>query len=221
MGRPSTRAAQAMALVVAHVTREQVFSFWPIKQLNTSRLGNKVGKHSTRAARGLPSRSVACSLRETRDCHRRLSPMLHRPSPSPIARHPLQPSAPRSGSMASPPPLRALWRRQRGSFLSPARRRRPPARCDAAGCPAPSLHASRATEQTSLVRFRPETDFDSKFPVSNFAAPSLAGRSPALAEQELWNRKSEGISSLYFNSLLILILTSRFTISILSFLCRV
>ena len=200
MGGPSTRAAQAMALVVAHVTREQVFSFWP---------SNRVGQQSTRAARGLPSRSVACSLRETRDCHRRLSPTLHRPPPSPVT--------------PSSPPLRAPvpWPCPLHSVLCGDADRPPAARCDAAGCPAPSLHASRATEQASLVRFRPETDFDSKFPVSNFAAPSLAGRSPALAEQELWNRKSEEISSLYFNSLLILIVTSRFTISILSFLCRV
>jgi hypothetical protein len=100
--------------------------------------------------------------------------------------------------------------------VAPAGRQLP-----AAGCPAPSLYASRATEQASLVRFRPKTDFDSKFLVSNFVAPSLVDQSPVLAEQELWNRKSEGLSSLYFNSLLILILTSRFTISILSFLCRV
>jgi len=210
-----------MALVVAHVIREQVFSFWPIKQPNTSRPGNGVGQQSTRAARGLPSRSVACSLHETRDCHRRPSHTLHRPLPSPVTPSSPPLRAPVQWPRPSPPPLCALRRRRRGSFLSPTWRRRPPARCDAAGCPAPSLHASRATKQASLVRFRPETDFDSKFPVSNFAAPSLAGRSPALAEQELWNRKSEGISSLYFNSLLILILTSRFTISILSFLCRV
>ena len=166
-------------------------------------------QQSTRATRGLPSRSVACSLHETRDCHRRPSPTLHRLPLSSIARHPLQPSVPRSGFMASPPSLCA------GAGRSPV------ALCDVAGCLAPSLHARRATEQASLVRFRPETDFDSKFPVSNFAAPSLAGRSPALAEQELWNRKSEEISSLYFNSLLILIVTSRFTISILSFLCTI
>jgi hypothetical protein len=53
------------------------------------------------------------------------------------------------------------------------------------------------------------------------SARAPRGRAPELAEQELWNIKSEGISSLYFNSLLILILTSRFTISILSFLRRV
>ena len=151
-----------MALVVAHVTREQVFSFWPIKQPNTSKSGNRVGQQSTRAARGLPSRSIACSLCETRDCHCRLSHTLHRPPPSPVT--------------PSSPPLRAPvpWPRPLRSAL-----------CGAAGCLAPSSHASRATEQASLVRFRPETNFDSKFPVFNFAAPSLAGRSPALAEQEL------------------------------------
>jgi hypothetical protein len=56
------------------------------------------------------------------------------------------------------------------------------------------------------------------------AAPSvgaLRGRAPELPEQELWYMKSEVISSLYFYSLLILILTSWFTISILSFQCRV
>ena len=154
----------------------------------------------------MPSRSIACSLCETRDCHRRPSHTLHLPPPSPVS-----------------PPLRSPvpWPRPLRYALCGGTGRSPAARCDATGCPAPSLHASRATEQASLVRFRPETDFDSKFPVFNFATPSLAGRSPALAEQELWNRKSEGISSLYFNSLLILIVTSRFTISILSFLCRV
>jgi len=169
----------------------------------------------------LPSRSVACSLRETRDCDRPLSPTLHRPPPSPVTPS----SPPLRAPVPWPRPLRSALCGGAGAAPSSARRggagRPPAARCDAAGCPAPSLHASRATEQASLVRFRPETDFDSKFPVSNFAASSLAGQSPALAEQELWNRKSEGISSLYFNSLLILILTSRFTISILSFLCRV
>jgi len=178
-------------------------------------------QQSTRAAWGLPSHSVTCSLRETRDCHRRPSPTLHRPPPSPVAPS----SPPLCASVPWPRPLRSALCSGAGVAPSSARcgsvGRPPAARCDAAGCPPPSLHASRATEQASLVRFRPETNFDSKFPVSNFAAPSLAGRSPALAEQELWNRKSEGISSLYFNSLLILILTSRFNISILSFLCSV
>jgi hypothetical protein len=34
-GGPSTRAAHAVALVMAHVKSEEVFSFWSIKQPNT------------------------------------------------------------------------------------------------------------------------------------------------------------------------------------------
>jgi len=52
MGGPNTRAAQAMALVVAYITREQVFSFWPIEQPNTSSLGSHA------AGQQLPSVSL-------------------------------------------------------------------------------------------------------------------------------------------------------------------
>ena len=39
--------------------------------------------------------------------------------------------------------------------------------------PAPSLQVSSATEQASFVRFRSETDFDSKFPISKFLISTL------------------------------------------------
>ena len=171
-----------MALVVAHVTREQVFSFWPIKQPNTSRPDNRVGQQSTRAARGLPSRSVACSLHETRDCHRRPSHTLHRPLPSPVTPS----SPPLRAPVPWPRPLRSALCSGAGVAPSSARcgsvGRPPAARCDAAGCPAPSLHASRATEQTSL----------SKFPVSIFPAPSPVGRSPARPSWNSGTRRVKG-----------------------------
>ena len=175
MGGPNTRAAQAMALVVAHVTREQVFNFWPIKQPNASRPSNRVGQQSTRAARGLPSRSVACSLRETRDCHRRPSPTLHRPPPSPVT--------------PSSPPLRAPvpWPRPLRSALCAGAGRPPSARCDAVGCPL--LRCMRAEQLSKL----PLLDLDLKLIlVPNFQfAISLRRRSPARAPR--WQSRNSGI----------------------------
>ena len=126
-GGPSTRAAQAMALIAAHVIREQVFSFLAHQAIQHRQPRPGVGQRRQRAARCSLARSLR--RREIRESRRGVATAALRPAEPAAYAH--RPSAPPPlsglhapapalrGGVASPPPLCAPRRRGRRLLPQP------------------------------------------------------------------------------------------------------
>jgi hypothetical protein len=129
-----------MALVVAHVTRQQVFNFWPIKQPIYEKPRGGVGQQSAprfarSIARSSRPRSLATPSHDRRGAADPPSPVTHHPCCSAGRRAPVigsLPSPPPSGPLA--PRRRPLCSRFRGSSAPSSAERCPPAHCQLLPC---------------------------------------------------------------------------------------